>query len=78
MPYKEITGIYIIKNILTEKVYIGSAKSVLSRLNAHKYQLLNNKHFNKHLQSSYNKYGINNFTFELIEKLQQVGIIGAL
>lgn len=68
MPYKVITGIYIIRNIKNDKVYIGSAKSILSRLSNHKYQLNRNKHFNKHLQSSYNKYGIENFTFNILEE----------
>jgi group I intron endonuclease len=68
MPHKVITGIYIIKNIKNNKVYIGSAKSILSRLSNHKYQLNKNKHFNKHLQSSYNKYGFGSFTFNILEE----------
>lgn len=68
MPYKVITGIYIIINIKNDKVYIGSAKSILSRLSNHKYQLNKNKHFNKHLQSSYNKYGFDNFNFNILEE----------
>lgn len=70
MPYKKITGIYKIKNIVNGKVYIGSSVSVLSRMSTHKHLLLKNKHFNKHLQSSYNKYGINNFLFEILEKIK--------
>jgi len=69
MPYKIITGIYIIKNIENNKSYIGSAKSILSRLYNHKYQLDRNKHFNKHLQSSYNKYGSEKFTFDILKEV---------
>lgn len=70
MPYKrKITGIYKIQNIVNNKVYIGSAKSILSRFSVHKRTLKNNCHFNKHLQSSYNIHGINNFVFEIIEEI---------
>ena len=36
MPYKKITGIYKIINTKNNKVYVGSALSVFSRLNTHK------------------------------------------
>ena len=67
MPYKEISGIYKITNLVNKKTYIGSAKSILNRFSVHKRTLRRNKHFNKHLQSSYNKYGIDNFSFEILE-----------
>ena len=67
MTYKIITGIYIITNIVNGKVYVGSAKSIFSRMACHKYRLSKNKHTNKHLQSSYNKYGGHNFKFDVLE-----------
>jgi len=67
MPYKPICGIYKITNIINSKYYIGSAVSIRYRLNTHKRLLRDNKHFNKHLQSSYNKYGLSNFVFEQLE-----------
>lgn len=68
MPYKKISGIYKITNLKNNKVYIGSAISIYNRLVTHKYLLKNNKHFNRHLQSSYNKNGIENFSFEILIK----------
>jgi len=67
MPYKPICGVYKITNIVNSKYYIGSATSIRFRLNTHKRLLKDNKHFNNHLQSSYNKYGLSNFTFEQLE-----------
>jgi hypothetical protein len=67
MPYKPICGIYKITNIINSKYYIGSAVSIRYRLNTHKRLLRDNKHFNKHLQSSYNKHGLSNFVFEQLE-----------
>jgi len=68
--YKRITGIYWIRNLINNKVYIGSAVCLTSRKNGHKRNLMRNKHPNKHLQLSVNKYGYKNFIFEIIEKLE--------
>ena len=70
MPYKNIAGIYKISNIVNNKVYIGSSVSILKRLYSHKILLINNKHYNKHLQCSYNIYGSSNFSFDIIEKIE--------
>jgi predicted GIY-YIG superfamily endonuclease len=50
------SGIYEIINKLNNKRYIGSAQEFKSRWKDHKSSLLNNKHQNKHLQHSFNKY----------------------
>ena len=70
MPYKKIIGIYKIENLINNKVYIGSSISVMNRFSTHKRLLIGNIHFNKHLQSSFNKYGIENFKFEILEYLK--------
>lgn len=62
------TGVYKILNIINNKIYVGSsAKDLKRRWKTHLYNLRKQKHINKHLQSSYNKYGENNFKFEVIE-----------
>lgn len=70
MSYKRIIGIYKIKNLINNKVYIGSSISIMERFSTHKRSLIKNIHFNKHLQSSFNKYGISNFKFEILEDLK--------
>ena len=62
-------GIYKITNLITNKVYIGSAKNIDIRIKAHISKLKGNFHINKHLQSSYNKYGETNFKFEIIREV---------
>lgn len=61
------SGIYIIKNLLNGKVYVGSAVSIKRRWAKHKHQLNKNKHHSKHLQRSWNKYGKDNFFFEVLQ-----------
>lgn len=66
-----LTGIYAIKNLVNNKVYIGQAIDINKRWREHLSSLLNNKHYNKHLQKSWNKYGKKNFTFEIIEECEE-------
>lgn len=63
----EKSGIYIITNLLNKKVYIGQSKNIYRRGILHRFQLNNNNHCNSHLQHSFNKYGKDNFSFEVIE-----------
>lgn len=67
---KKISGIYKISNKTNNKVYVGSSSFIQARLRQHKSHLLKNIHCNKHLQSSFNKYGLENFSFELIEECE--------
>lgn len=62
-------GIYKIRNIITQKVYIGhTKKSFISRFQTHYMKLKNNNHKGYwHLQSASNQYGIENFEFSIIE-----------
>lgn len=63
--------IYRIKNIINGKVYIGKTENEpnIRLYQDHRASLRNNIHINKHLQSSWNKYGESNFTFEIIEQV---------
>lgn len=60
------SGIYIIKSIKREKVYIGSSNNIYIRLKQHYYSLKNNKHYNIHLQNHTNKHGINDLEIYLL------------
>ena len=60
------TGIYQIVNIINNKRYIGSASNLINRKTAHFNNLNKNKHENNKLQRAYNKYGKENFNFEVL------------
>lgn len=61
------SGVYIIINTFTDQFYIGSAANLTHRLDKHFRALSLNKHFNKHLQAAWNKYGEQNFEFAILE-----------
>lgn len=63
-------GIYKIINLQNNKIYIGSSSNLKSRKYKHFLGLKNNKHCNYHLQNSYNKYGKENFKWEIIEYIK--------
>lgn len=64
---KNKSGVYKIINKKNGSLYIGSAKFLERRYNVHCSTLKNGNHDNIHLQRSYNKYGVENFEFEIIE-----------
>lgn len=64
------SGIYIINNIINNKVYVGSSSNIERRWKKHKSLLKNNKHHSKYLQSSWNTYGEENFHFIVIEEVK--------
>lgn len=65
-----MTGIYKITNILNENSYIGLSTNIEKRWLRHKSNYINpdNKEYEKTLYRAFRKYGIENFTFEVIEE----------
>lgn len=68
MSTKNVSGIYLIKNVINNKVYIGQSINIERRINDHKKLLKGNRHDNKHLQSAWNKNGKESFSFEILEE----------
>lgn len=66
-----IIGIYCIKNNLNNKVYIGQSININHRIQEHISLLNRNCHSNSYLQRSFNKYGIENFSHEIIEECSE-------
>ena len=60
-------GIYMIMNLVNGKFYIGSSKNIKNRFWGHKGSLNNNRHHSSLLQRAWNKYGEENFIFEILE-----------
>lgn len=61
-------GIYSITNKLNGKRYIGQTYNFKYRWMRHRSYLKHNTEHNAHLQNAWNKYGAENFEFEIIER----------
>ena len=68
MEDEVIGGIYGIRNIANNKIYIGLSSDIYKRWKTHRNNLNKGKHINDHLQSAWNEYGENSFDFFIIEK----------
>ena len=61
------SGIYSIINTINDKVYVGKSTNLYQRKYQHFTLLKSGKHTNEYLQSSVNKYGVENFYYNVIE-----------
>jgi group I intron endonuclease len=66
-----ICAIYMIKNLITKKVYIGQSTNIVYRFYYHYGKLKKGVHPNTHLQASWNKYGEDNFEFSVIDECKK-------
>ena len=64
----EISGIYCILNTINDKRYIGQTYDLRYRWNIHKSDLNCERHHNNHLQSAWEKYGADIFTYTILEE----------
>lgn len=70
-----VPGVYRITCYGDSKVYIGSTKALVNRLQQHRWHLKNNRHHNPILQNAYNKYGPESFSYEVIERCREDELI---
>lgn len=61
-------GIYKITNITNSHCYIGQSRNIENRWKNHKKCTYNSDKWNYPLYSAFRKYGLENFTFEIIEE----------
>lgn len=69
MTTNKVSGIYTITNKVTGKLYIGESLDIYRRWHdEHIPQLRKDRHYNKELQNDFNKYGEENFSFDILEQ----------
>lgn len=64
-------GIYMIKNTVNNKAYIGQAKDIERRWASHRTELNAKRHVNRHLQGAWNKYKQGSFNFVVLEECME-------
>ena len=72
--YDNKPGIYVIRNLTNQKVYVGKSKNIYKRLHQHLSDikiLERNYNENPHLLNSVLKYGIENFDYYVIEYFEE-------
>lgn len=77
--YKDKFGIYGIRNKINNVVYIGQTKQrYIKRYWLHNWKLKKQCHDNERLQRAWNKYGIENFEFFIIEITDDANLLDEL
>lgn len=66
-----ISGVYGIQNKINNKLYVGSSVNIPKRKIAHYGDLRRHTHRNDKLQRAFNKYGESNFSFDIIEVVDE-------
>lgn len=60
-------GIYMIRNLVNGRTYIGHSRAILQRWFYHLATLRCKRHRSKDLQDDWSQYGANNFEFLVLE-----------
>lgn len=71
MKKEIVSGIYCIRNTINNKMYVGESIDIYRRWHEHIQDLRDGIHTNTHLQRSWNKYGEENFEFNILEECEE-------
>ena len=64
-------GVFQIKNKVNGKIFVDGNNNLNKIWNRHKTELKFGSHRNKEMQNDWNKYGEENFVYEIISELNQ-------
>ena len=62
-------GVFLIRNNVTDKVFLAAGVDIHGLINRHKFQLTNGSHANQQLQVDWNELGSNSFAFEIVDEV---------
>lgn len=74
-PPKKRSGIYLIRNTINGRMYVGSSNQIMRRWNDHCSTLSSGKHGNQRLQNAWFKYGRRYFVFNVLEYVEDISRI---
>ncbi len=61
-------GVFLIRNIVDDKVFVAAGRDLHGIINRHKFQLSAGLHPTKSLQADWSQLGSQNFAFEILEE----------
>ena len=62
-------GVFQIRNLTNEKVFVSKSLDLPGSLNRHRFQLQTGKHANAALQQDWQTFGATQFAFEILDEL---------
>ncbi len=65
-------GVFQIRNMANEKMFVGSALNLPGIFNRHRLELRMGSHKNLKLQTEWNEFGADKFAFEILDELTPV------
>ena len=65
----EAMGVYQIRNVVNERVFVGAALNLYGIINRHKFELKLGSHRNEKLQADWLAFGGESFAFEILDEL---------
>ena len=70
-----VSGVYVIRNTVSGRVYVGSSQNILSRWREHRRLLRKGKHHSAVFQRSWDKHGEAAFTLSIAEVVTSYGAL---
>ncbi len=64
-------GVFIIRNKMNDRCFVGSSPNLPGIFNRIKFELKIGTHKNKKLQADWKEWGLENFSFEVIDILER-------
>jgi hypothetical protein len=62
-------GVFLIRNMANDKVFLGAGLDLVGTMNRHKFQLTKGNHPNQRLQGDWKELDGSNFAFEILDQI---------
>ena len=70
LEVKTRAGVYLIRNLVTERLLIAGSNNVTAALNRHRFEMKMGSHRNLKMRADWKAHGEDSFTFEVLDALK--------